>query len=255
MIVPQYKAMYYFFLSVCTSKDIRNKVEKFKNLTNCTVIEGSLQILLIDYADPSQYDDLSFPNLTEITDYLLLYRVYGLRSLSHIFPNLAVIRGRKLFYNYALVAYEMPDFEDLGLGSLTKIMRGAIRLEKNPKLCYIDTINWTHITDPSITMEDNFIMANKDPDECVNVCPTDANEDPICPVDTVMYEGSKRKQARCWNAKKCQKSEYFSYSIFYSIWMTNEIKLRNSSLGVASHKRTSLRRYHRCKIFVWKDSV
>ena len=203
----QYKTKYFFLFSVCTSKDIRNKVEKFKDLTNCTVIEGSLQILLIDYADPSQYDDLSFPNLTEITDYLLLYRVYGLRSLSRIFPNLAVIRGRKLFYNYALVAYEMPDLEELGLDSLTNIQRGAIRLEKNPQLCYIDTIDWTNITDPSITMEDHFIMANKDPDECVNVCPTNEVDDHVCRVHTVVYDGVSRKQPLCWNAQKCQKSE------------------------------------------------
>ena len=199
--------MLFSILSVCTSRDIRNKVEQFKDLANCTVIEGSLQILLIDYADPSQYDDLSFPNLTEITDFFLLYRVYGLKSLSHIFPNLAVIRGRKLFYNYALVAFEMPDLEDLGLGSLVKIQRGAVRLEKNPKLCYIDTVDWTNVTEPSITMEDNFIMANKDPDECVNVCPTSEDDTDVCKVNMVTYEGVKRKQPLCWNSQKCQKSK------------------------------------------------
>ncbi len=180
------------------------------------MIEGNLQILLIDYADPSQYEQLSFPNLTEITDYFLLYRVYGLKSLSNIFPNLSVIRGRKLFYNYALVAYEMPDLEDLGLGSLTSIRRGAIRLEKNPKLCYIDTIDWQRITVPEITMDDNFIMQNKDPDECVNVCPHDRdNNGDICFVKDITYEGRKIKQPLCWNSQKCQKGKPLFFLFIY----------------------------------------
>ena len=72
--------------------------------------------------------NVSFPRLREITDYLLLYRVSGLGSLSALFPNLSVIRGQNLLYNYALVVLDMPDMFDIGLISLVHIGRGSVRL-------------------------------------------------------------------------------------------------------------------------------
>jgi hypothetical protein len=38
------------------------------------VVEGFVQILLIDRAEQSAYANLSFPDLVEITGYLVLYR-------------------------------------------------------------------------------------------------------------------------------------------------------------------------------------
>ena len=57
------------------------------------------------------------------------------------------------------VVYEVPDMEDLGLVSLRSIVRGAIRIEKNPQLCYVDTIDWRALT--SVEHEDDFILQNK----------------------------------------------------------------------------------------------
>nr|QHI00146.1 insulin-like peptide receptor [Sepiella japonica] len=167
---------------LCPSIVIKNRVEQFNLLTDCTVIEGNLRILLLDYAKPEEYMSLRFPNLVEITDYLLMYRAYGLKTLRHIFPNLAVIRGQELFYNYALVAFEMPDLEELGLSSLTVIQRGAVRFNKSPNLCYLQTIDWTKIT--SLAPDSHSIVDNKDPRECVDQCP----------------HGCKY----CWNSKDCQ---------------------------------------------------
>ena len=53
----------------------------------------------------------------------------------------------------------MPDMEDLGLVSLRSIVRGAVRIEKNPQLCYVDTIDWTALT--SVDHEDDFVLQNK----------------------------------------------------------------------------------------------
>ena len=94
-------------VTVCQSVDIRNSVEAFQRLEGCRVVEGFVQIVLIDHATESSFTNLSFPNLREITHYLLLYRVNGLRSIGKLFPNLAVIRGETLFLNYALVVFEM----------------------------------------------------------------------------------------------------------------------------------------------------
>lgn len=72
----------------------------------------------------------------------MCYRVKGLRSIGRLFPNLTVIRGHSLFINYALVAFEMMNLQEIGLHSLTTIVRGSVRFEKNPALCYVDTIDW-----------------------------------------------------------------------------------------------------------------
>ena len=106
---------------------VRKRVSEFRQLDDCTVIEGHLQIVLIDSSRNGQFANLSFPRLTEITDYLLLYRVSGLRSLSTLFPNLSIIRGQSLLYNYALVVYEMPHMIDVGLPSLVQISAGSVR--------------------------------------------------------------------------------------------------------------------------------
>lgn len=134
------------------SIDIGNDITEFGRLENCTVVEGYLRILLIgDKSNNSTnrevFQSLSFPKLTMITDYLLLLRVSGLDSLSTLFPNLSVIRGRNLFYNYALVIFEMTSLKDIGLYNLRNITRGFIRIEKNPELCYLHSIDWSLIMD------------------------------------------------------------------------------------------------------------
>ena len=76
-------------------------MDDFSQLENCSVIEGNLTILLIDATGHEEYDRFSFPNLVEITEFLVLFRAKGLKSLRNLFPNLAVIRGDRLFSDYA----------------------------------------------------------------------------------------------------------------------------------------------------------
>lgn len=101
--------MFYFTfsLSVCQSIDIRNSPSEFKLLKPCRIIEGFLIISLIDNYNETDYDNLEFPALTEITDFFILYRVNGLKSLLKLFPNLRVIRGNNLVQDYAFIVYEM----------------------------------------------------------------------------------------------------------------------------------------------------
>ena len=117
----------YDVVVACESMDIRNSVSALRRLDSCTVIEGQLHIVMTDRAREIDLANMSFPRLREITDYLLLYRVSGLRSLSALFPNLSVIRGQFLLYNYALVIFEMPDMYDVGLVNLMQISRGSVR--------------------------------------------------------------------------------------------------------------------------------
>ncbi|KFR04811.1 Insulin receptor, partial [Nipponia nippon] len=184
---------------VCKSMDIRNNLTRLNMLENCTVIEGHLQILLMFKTKPEDFRELSFPKLTMITDYLLLFRVYGLESLKGLFPNLTVIRGTHLFFNYALVIFEMVHLKEIGLYNLMNITRGAVRIEKNNELCYLSTIDWSRILD---SVEDNYIVANKDDkEECGDVCPGTVKGKSNCPptvINGIFIE-------RCWTHDRCQR--------------------------------------------------
>lgn len=178
--------------------DIRNDYQQLKRLENCTVIEGYLHILLISKAE--DYRSYRFPKLTVITEYLLLFRVAGLESLGDLFPNLTVIRGWKLFYNYALVIFEMTNLKDIGLYNLRNITRGAIRIEKNADLCYLSTVDWSLILD---AVSNNYIVGNKPPKECGDLCPGTMEEKPLCEKTTINNEYNYR----CWTTNHCQKSK------------------------------------------------
>ncbi|XP_058855196.1 insulin-like growth factor 1 receptor [Acipenser ruthenus] len=180
------------------SIDIRNDIHELKRLENCTVIEGYLQILLISTAKAEDFRGLRFPKLTLITDYLLLFRVSGLESLRDLFPNLTVIRGRILFYNYALVIFEMTNLKDIGLYNLRNITRGSIRIEKNPDLCYLDTVDWSLILDADYN---NYISGNKQSKECGDVCPGIMEDNPLCTKTNF----NNNYNYRCWTSNHCQK--------------------------------------------------
>lgn len=200
---------------VCGSVDVRNSPSNLERLKGCVVVEGFVHILLIDKYNETSFENYTFPLLTEITEYLLLFRVNGLRTLQKLFPNLTVIRGKKLVTDYAIVIYELMHIEEVGLSSLMYIERGGVRIEKNPKLCFVRTIDWDAIAVQANT--ENIITDNQKEDVC-----------PICPAETsqLMLNGTKKqcpnKQSQstalatvgghdakmakklCWNNNHCQ---------------------------------------------------
>ncbi|KAG7170745.1 Insulin-like receptor-like 1 [Homarus americanus] len=155
---------------VCTSLRVMNSVDNLRKLTNCSVIEGSLQIVLIEEAPQNKEEEWkkwSFPELVQITDFLLVFSVSGLRSLGQLFPNLAVIRGMVLHQNYGLVVYDARDLESVDLHSLTAILQGGVRIQNNFNLCYVHTINWSII----IKDESEIIIKCVIPNAVVDVQP------------------------------------------------------------------------------------
>ncbi|XP_030373756.1 insulin-like receptor [Scaptodrosophila lebanonensis] len=184
--------------TTCKSLDIRNYASEFKQLANCTIIEGFLLITLINDASPLNE---TFPLLTEVTEYIIVYRVNNLFSLSQIFPNLSVIRGNTLFEGYALVVYQNRDLQDIGLSRLRAIASGGVRLERNMALCFATTVDWTNIVSRNTTEDEIVVRINRNPEECPK-CPgdskgTDAKDSIVCKE----YGSSKRY---CWNKKACQ---------------------------------------------------
>ena len=102
---------------VCRSQNIRYFRDLLK-LRGCNVIEGDLRISVMDdpiklrrqcnnyniLADDDRkncdtfesLNNLTFPELREVTDYVALYQTKAITTLSTLFPNLAVIRGNQL---------------------------------------------------------------------------------------------------------------------------------------------------------------
>ncbi|KAK5867457.1 hypothetical protein PBY51_011949 [Eleginops maclovinus] len=197
------------------SIDIRNDISEFKRLENCTVVEGWLQILLINdktnNINQEVFRSLSFPKLTVVTDYLLLFRVSGLDSLSILFPNLSVIRGRNLFYDYALVIYEMTSLKDIGLYNLRNITRGAVRIEKNPELCYLNSVDWSLIMDARFN---NVFNGNKKAKECDNVCPGIIKDNQLCQRTSF----NDNYDFRCWTSTQCQKGNVNSMVFYFLLY-------------------------------------
>ncbi|XP_042296706.1 insulin receptor-related protein isoform X2 [Sceloporus undulatus] len=187
---------------ICESLDIRLEASQLRRLENCTVVEGSLQILLMFTSSSEDFRPLSFPRLVMVTEYLLLFRVYGLESLRDLFPNLAVIRGTSLFFNYALVIFEMPHLRDIGLFSLTSVLNGSVRIERNQELCHISTIDWG-LLQPPHSLEHNIILHNKPVEECADVCPGMLGVEKPC-VQTQKGLGGEMEY-RCWTSSNCQK--------------------------------------------------
>lgn len=124
-------------------------LREFAKLEGCGIVEGKVEISQLE-----TFENISFPSLREITDRLVIYKVTGLKSISQLFPNLVRIHGEDLFENYAMILVDNPDLEDIGLSSLKRIKKGAVRIEGNDKLCYVNTVNW------SLIVEDSYLNAN-----------------------------------------------------------------------------------------------
>lgn len=122
----------------CGSVRIGNYVSNFEKLRGCTVVEGFVQVLLLDKTNEKDFVNISFPELREVTQYLLVYRVRGLVSVGQLFPNLALIRGTTLFANAALAVYENIKLQEIGLDSLTHIMEGNVIIQKNYREYFFD---------------------------------------------------------------------------------------------------------------------
>ncbi|XP_071545123.1 insulin-like growth factor 1 receptor [Panulirus ornatus] len=179
---------------ICGSMDLRNTITALKELCPCRIIDGHLHFVLQEQKDNTSITHLSqysFPGLREITHHLLIYRVFSLTSLRRLFPNLAVIRGDVLFHNYALVIYDAPSLVDVGLVSLTVILRGSVRIERNPQLCYVHTVDWEHITINRLA--ENYLNRNRPLSEC-----------PACREELGCLRSKLCGAPRCWGPSDCQ---------------------------------------------------
>lgn len=170
--------------------DLRFDLTQLERLRGCQVVEGSVIILLMDDITQDRFVNFSFPDLVEITGFLMLYRISGIKSLNDLFPNLAVIRGKELFKDYSLIIYEGINLEDVGLTKLQTIVRGGVRIEKNDFLCFTDRVDWSLIAPEG----DHVITKNRLSAHCPlcqSHCPNPKND-------------PKSSHTLCWNQHNCQ---------------------------------------------------
>lgn len=144
---------------VCNGVDARH-IEELKQLDGCQIIEGSIKVAPNDRFITEKFENLTFPLVTEIAGYLMIYKVAGLKSVGQLFPNLVAIRGGELMQDYAMVIFGNPDLENIGLNQLKVITNGAVRIEKNERLCYVNTVDWKMIVNNETYGKNVFEVSN-----------------------------------------------------------------------------------------------
>lgn len=94
-------------------------------------------ITLIDKYNETDYDGLEFPELTEVTDFVLLYRVNGLKSVGRLFPNLRMIRGNNLVHDFSFVVFEMMHLQVCFILKHLSILYSLTKYNANEKLQFL----------------------------------------------------------------------------------------------------------------------
>ncbi|XP_057613896.1 receptor tyrosine-protein kinase erbB-3 [Chionomys nivalis] len=117
----------------------------YKLYDRCEVVMGNLEIVLTGHNA-----DLSFLQwIREVTGYVLV----AMNEFSTLpLPNLRVVRGTQVydgkFAIFVMLNYNTNSshaLRQLRFTQLTEILSGGVYIEKNDKLCHMDTIDWSDI--------------------------------------------------------------------------------------------------------------
>jgi insulin receptor len=102
-------------------------LEQLERLKGCKIIDGNDgNLTLTRMEDAGHFKNFSFPDLIKIRDFLRIHQIDHLLSVNDFFPNLAVIRGEKLFEeSFALDITENKHLNEIGLSSLRHIGIGT----------------------------------------------------------------------------------------------------------------------------------
>ncbi|XP_068155469.1 LOW QUALITY PROTEIN: insulin-like growth factor 1 receptor [Drosophila tropicalis] len=176
---------------ICTSIDIRH-FDDFRKLQSCTYVVGHVSIAFVELPANVTANELK-SEVTEISDYLMVYRCHSLLTLESIFPQLRLIRGQNLaFDQYSLIVYENRNLRELGLVQLLRIQNGFIRIESNPMLCFVQTVDWMYLLGNG-TQQHFSLKYNKSPGHC-----------PVCDGLNDDFEFKSNSTLFCWNLHAIQ---------------------------------------------------
>ena len=160
-----------------------------KSIKNCEIILGSIQIYNVKF-DSSL---IQFTNLIEVTDYILIFQIKNVKNLGEIFPKLSIIRGDRLYQNYALTIFFSSTLVNLNIKSLISIQRGSIFISKLLPTCYITTVDW------------NYILKDKRNSALITATNNDCHFEK-CPKNCSVTNSLNNIDARprCWSERDCQ---------------------------------------------------
>ncbi|XP_009991832.1 PREDICTED: LOW QUALITY PROTEIN: receptor tyrosine-protein kinase erbB-2 [Chaetura pelagica] len=111
----------------------------------CQVVQGNLELTYL----PPGADTAFLKDIKEVQGYVLIAE----NQVSQLeLQNLRIIRGTQLFQErFALAVLGnsgpagSPGLRQLGMRHLTEILKGGVRIERNPQLCFQETILWSDI--------------------------------------------------------------------------------------------------------------
>uniref|UniRef100_A0A0F7Z597 Receptor protein-tyrosine kinase n=2 Tax=Crotalus adamanteus TaxID=8729 RepID=A0A0F7Z597_CROAD len=139
---------------VCTGTDMKlqqpsspeNHPDTLRRLYEyCQVVQGNLEITYL----PADVDTSFLKDIREVQGYVLIAK----NHMHHLHLNsLLIIRGTQLYEEkYALAVLDNADssgdvgLQELGMLKLTEILKGSVIIERNPQLCFQETIHWEAI--------------------------------------------------------------------------------------------------------------
>ncbi|KFO69407.1 Receptor tyrosine-protein kinase erbB-2, partial [Cuculus canorus] len=139
---------------VCTGTDMKllrpsspeSHYETLRHLyQGCQVVQGNLELTYL----PPDADTAFLKDIKEVQGYVLIAE----NQVNQLeLQSLRIIRGTQLFQDrYALAVMGnagstgTPGLRQLGMRHLTEILKGGVRIERNPQLCFQETILWTDI--------------------------------------------------------------------------------------------------------------
>eukprot|EP00118_Oscarella_pearsei_P021157 m.236434 g.236434 ORF g.236434 m.236434 type:complete len:574 (+) comp40131_c0_seq72:45-1766(+) len=158
---------------VCPGRTART-IEELEKLAkdNCTVIDGPLRIIDIEFCSSSPPPRLeSIEEVTHYVDIVHLPQVY--ESLADLLPNLTLIRGLTTGYNSsALTLAFNPYLKELGLNRLQRICKGGVEIRDNYQLGRADKVEWKWIVGEhaNVTVSENMAISNLSCNEKCSNC-------------------------------------------------------------------------------------
>ncbi|KAF7239165.1 Receptor tyrosine-protein kinase erbB-2 [Varanus komodoensis] len=139
---------------ICTGTDMKlqhpsspeNHYATLRRLyEHCQVVQGNLEITHL----PANVDTSFLKDIREVQGHVLIAKNH-VRHLQ--LENLLIIRGTQLYEEkYALAVLDNADpsghvgLQKLGMSKLTEILKGGVIIDRNPQLCFQETINWEAI--------------------------------------------------------------------------------------------------------------
>ncbi|XP_050431861.1 insulin-like peptide receptor [Adelges cooleyi] len=239
---------------VCGSLEMRNSASRLRSLQNCTVVDGHVQIVLLDATKADDFG--TFPALREITQYLLVYRVSGLLSLGKLFPNLMLIRGsyhNSEFPGQTLMVHDNADLKEIGLYNLTNITQGSVIITKNPNLCHATTIDWGQITN-GVSNDDNIISGNDVQDHCTGCSETGCAEGKCWSHKPQVHcQHGKLKDCHPLCAGGCYQPHSSKHCYVCAAYVHNGDCIRDCPPGLYGHIRTCLTE-EQCRRYMLVDT-